>query len=122
MTTLEVGTKLVTLCQQGKNMEAIETLYSPDITSVEAMTQPGGSPEARGIEAVKAKSKWWGENHTVHSAQILGPFPNGDKFAVYFKYDVTPKATGKKINMEEVALYSVSNGKIMREEFYYKGM
>ena len=122
MTTLEIGTKLVTLCQNKKNMEAIETLYSPEIVSVEAGAPPGQSPETRGLPAVLGKSKWWNENHEVHSAQVLGPFPNGDKFAVYFKYEMTPKATGKKTTMEEVGLYSVKNGKIMKEEFFYKGM
>ena len=36
MTTLEVGKKLVELCKQGKNQEAMDTLYAPDIVSVEA--------------------------------------------------------------------------------------
>jgi hypothetical protein len=121
MTTFEIGTQLVTLCQQGKNKEAIETLYSPDITSVEAMSMQG-SPEVHGLKAVKDKNEWWYENHQVHSAEISGPFPNGDQFAVFFKYEVTPKMTGKKMKMEEVALYSVAHDKIIREEFFYKGM
>jgi hypothetical protein len=36
MTTDEIGHKLVALCQQGKNLEAIDTLYSKDAESVEA--------------------------------------------------------------------------------------
>ncbi|HUV97776.1 MAG TPA: SnoaL-like domain-containing protein [Acidobacteriaceae bacterium] len=34
--------------------------------------------------------------------------------------DVTQKASGKKVHMEEMALYTVENGKIVREHFYYK--
>jgi hypothetical protein len=122
MTAFEVGTKLVNLCKAGKNDEAIDTLYSTEIVSVEAGAPPGKSPEVRGIEAVRAKSKWWHDNHEVHSAQTLGPFPHGDRFAVYFKYELTMKMSGQRTTMEEVALYTIKGDKIMKEEFFYKGM
>jgi hypothetical protein len=118
-TTLEVGQALVTFCREGKNAQAIETLYSNDIKSVEAFAGGGMSREAQGKEAVMGKTKWWNDNHTVHSATVEGPFPFEDKFAVRFKYEITPKATGKKVTMDEVALYYVQNGKIVREEFFY---
>jgi hypothetical protein len=121
MNTFEVGTQLVQLCREGKNDRAIDTLYAKDITSVEAFA-PNGDREAHGIDAIKAKGKWWMENHTVHSAVIEGPFPLDDKFAVFFKYDVTQKMSGNRFNMEEVGIYYVKNGKIVREEFCYKGM
>ena len=31
MTTMEIGKELVALCKQGKNQEAIDRLYSPNI-------------------------------------------------------------------------------------------
>ena len=37
-----------------------------------------------------------------------------------FKMEVTPKQTGKRMTVEEVGLYSVENGKIVKEEFFYK--
>ena len=39
--------------------------------------------------------------------------------AVHFDLDITPKMTGQRANMTEMALYSVEDGKIVREEFYY---
>lgn len=120
MTTLEVGQKLVGLCRQGQNLQAIETLYSPDIVSVEAMAMPGEpSAEMKGRDAVLGKSKWWVENHEVHSASCEGPFPHGDRFIVHFKYDVTNKPSGKRMMMDEGALYTVKDGQIVREEFFY---
>ena len=119
MTTLEVGKKLVELCKQGKNQEAMETLYSPDIVSVEAAPMANFPAEARGREAVFAKGKWWYENHTVHSATTEGPWPHGDRFAVKFAYDVTNKPSNQRFQMEEIALFTVKNGMIVREEFFY---
>ena len=120
MDALEVGKKLVELCKLGKNHEAMEVLYSPDIVSVEAGAPPGQSPESRGIAAIKGKSAWWNDNHIIHSAEALGPFPHGDRFAVHFTYDITAKHMGnKRMVMDEMALYTVKDGKIVREEFFY---
>ena len=119
MTALEVGKKLVELCQKGQNLIAIETLYSPNIVSVEAMDMPGMPAEMRGMEAIVGKNKWWMDNHEVHSASCEGPFPHGDRFIVRFTYDVTNKPSQKRMLMDEMALYAVENDKIVREEFFY---
>src|ERR1041384_6106453 len=97
MDTLQVGRKLVELCKQGKNQEVMETLFAPDIVSVEAREMPGLGREARGREAVAAKGKWWSDNHTVHSATCDGPWPNGDRFIVRFTYDVTNKPSDRRL-------------------------
>jgi|SwirhirootsSR2_FD_contig_71_1440181_length_436_multi_3_in_0_out_0_1 hypothetical protein len=119
MNANEVGQKLVELCKQGKNQEAMETLYSPDIVSVEVMDMPNMPREMRGMQAVAAKGKWWSENNTVHSAEVEGPWPNGNQFIVRFKYDITSKPQNKRMMMDEVGLYTVENGKIVREQFFY---
>ena len=119
MTTLEVGKKLVEMCKQGQNLKAIETLYSPDIVSVEAASMPNMPAEMKGVEAVRGKNKWWVDNHEVHSASCEGPYPHGDRFIVRFNYDVTNKPTKKRMKMDEMGLYTVKGGKIVREEFFY---
>ena len=73
--TLAVGKKLIELCKQGKAAEAMETLYSPDIVSIEAGPGPGGSARVDGIAAVKGKGEWWVNNHEIHSAKAEGPGP-----------------------------------------------
>ncbi|MEO8125598.1 MAG: nuclear transport factor 2 family protein [Bryobacteraceae bacterium] len=119
MTTQEIADKLVELCSQGKFEEATTTLYSPDIVSMEAGAPPGGSREAKGIAAVKAKGEWWVSNHEVHSAKVEGPLVAGSHFSVVFKMDVTFKPQGRRFTMEEVAVYKVADGKIVYEEFFY---
>jgi len=123
MNTFEIGKKLVDLCSQGKDLEAIETLDSPKIVSVEAVADPRFPQRLEGIEAVRGKAHWWIQNHDVHSAQVRGPFPHGDRFIVFFKYDITPKdgpMKGQRVQMDEAALYTVTDGKIVKEEFFYQ--
>jgi hypothetical protein len=33
--------------------------------------------------------------------------------------DVTPKASGERVQMREVGLYTIAGGKIVQEEFLY---
>jgi hypothetical protein len=119
MTTREVADTLVKLCSEGKFHEATETLYSPDIVSMEAGAPPGGSREAKGLAAVMAKGEWWTANHEVHSASVEGPLVAGSHFAVTFKLDVTFKPEDKRFTMEEVGVYKVADGKVVYEEFFY---
>ena len=119
MSVVGIGKELVSLCQQGKNQDAIDKFYSPNIVSVEGMAMPTIDQTQKGIEAIKGKNTWWVENHEVHGGEVQGPFPNGNQFIVHFKFDVTPKHTGKRMTMDEMGLFTVENGKITKEEFFY---
>ncbi|MFN0161757.1 MAG: SnoaL-like domain-containing protein [Burkholderiales bacterium] len=119
MTTIEIANRLVELCRDGKGDEILDTLYSKDAVSVEAMTAPGMEREARGVEAIRAKGVWWVNNHDVHAFDITGPWPHDDRFIVGFSIDVTFKPTGERTKMQEAGLYTVAGGKIVREEFFY---
>ena len=117
-----VGEKLVEFCRNGLNLDAISTLYSPDIVSVEAMGSAEVPAERRGIDQVVAKNKHWYDNNEIHHASAEGPFPHHDRFAVIFHYETTAKEgprKGQRSKFDEVAVYTVKNGKIVREEFYY---
>jgi len=117
----EIGTKLAELCRQGKGMEAIKTFYADDVVSVESVAMGDGGREVAGKQAVIGKSTWWEENHEVHSAEVSGPFPHGeDKFALRFNIDVTNKPSGNRITMDEIGVYEVAGGKVVREEFFYE--
>ena len=121
-TAMEVGRKLVELCNQGKSMEAVDTLYAERIVGVEATAPPGKSAVTEGLAAIRGNNQWWVENHEVHSMTVEGPWPHGDRFIATFKLDVTPKAgpmAGKRMVMEEAGLYTVADGKVVREEFFY---
>lgn len=115
----EVGSQLIALWKAGKAAEAITTLYSPDVISVEAVSRPGGERETRGIEACLAKGKQFRERCEVHGASAEGPLPHGDRVAALLRYDVTERATGERRTMQEIAVYTIQGGKVVREEFFY---
>jgi len=117
MNTEEVATKLVELCRKGEWMKAINELYSKDIVSVEAQEMENMPAEMRGIDQVRGKTEWWEKNMQVHSAKVGGPFVAGDTFVVQFDVDVTDKASNKRMQMSEVGIYTVKDGKVSREEF-----
>jgi ketosteroid isomerase-like protein len=119
MTTQEIGKRYVELCQQGKSDVCLDELYAKNAVSVEAAPPPGGDRTAKGLDAIRAKGKGWNESHIVHSEKVTGPFPNENRFAVHFVFDVTEKPSGKRMTMDEVGLFTIENGKITREEFFY---
>ena len=119
MSTLEIAKKYVELCTANQHHTILETLFSPEAVSVEAIAMPGFPVESKGLKAIIEKGKNWVDNHEVHSAKVEGPWPNGNRFVVRFSYDVTNKPSGQRFQMEEAALFTVENDKITREEFFY---
>lgn len=115
MSAKEVGEGLVALCKQGLFDQAAETYYDENILSVEA---DGTERETRGMDAIRRKTEWWNSTFDVVGAQVDGPWVNEPFFIVKFVIDVKEKATGKDIHMEELAVYEVSNGKIVSERFF----
>jgi hypothetical protein len=112
------------MCNQGKNFDVMRLMYSPDIVSVEA----GGS-ETAGKDAVIKKSERWAAGLTLHGEKVRGPFfsvpdpasTESGQFAVHYTFEVTPKSTGVRATQEEVAIYTVKDGQISREQFFYEG-
>jgi hypothetical protein len=121
MTTAEVATELAALCRNGRFLEAIETFYAADIVSVEARELGGMPREMRGKDAVKGKNVWWLDNNEVHSVSVTGPFVSPERFALILTFDRTYKPTGERSQFSEVAVYTVVDGKISRDEFLYAG-
>ena len=118
MSTHDIAHDLVGLCREGKFEEAGDKYWADDVVSIEPM---GDNPVSSGKAAAKGKGEWWTANHDIHSVEVEGPYVNGDQFTVRFKMDVTMKANGQRHTMDEHALYTVEDGKIVEERFFYGG-
>lgn len=118
-TVSEIANDLVQDCSKGDFAAVLDKHYSDAIVSIEPVAGPGMPARQEGIAAIRAKNEWWVENHDVHSASVEGPFVSEEQFAVRFKFDVTFKPTGQRMQMTEMALYTVKDGKIAQEEFFY---
>jgi len=117
MSLRAVAQRVVDLCNQGKNFDVMHTMYDPDIASVE----PTGKATV-GKDAVIQKSVEWAKGVDIHGETVVGPFFHGDdRFATKTIFEVTRKATGKRETLEEITVYTVKNGLITREEFFFGG-
>lgn len=117
MTTKDVANKLVEFCRKGEFEAAMNELYSNDIVSIE----PAGSPmpEVRGIDGVRQKAAHFAsQTEEMHGMTVSDPVVADSFFSVSMGMDITMKGIGRTF-MEEVALYQVNDGKIVREEFFF---
>jgi len=117
MTVQEVANRLVELCRQGQNSQAYDEIFSDDAIALE----PEGFPnrEVKGLDALRAKSKQFGEMlEEMHSMEISDPIVADNFFSCTMKMDVTYKGQGRQ-KMEEVCVYEVKDGKIVKEQFFF---
>lgn len=131
MNALDVGKRLVELCSEGKNREAIEELYADSVDFHEAMDPAGmGDNLPDGMypngmltrEQVLKGNDWFFENHEIHGGTIDGPYPLGEQFICFMAIDCTAKVgpmAGQRMEMKEACLYDVKDGKITASRFFY---
>jgi hypothetical protein len=112
MSTEEVAKKVVELVRKQAWYEALDALYDDNIVSLEAT-----APESRGKKEVRKKIDWWVNAMEVHSFKASEPFAAHDRFVVQYDADVTEKESKNRRKLSEVGVYTVKNGKIVREEF-----
>lgn len=117
----DIANQLVAYCREGKDDQGLNELYAENTVSVESAPMPDAdSAEMQGLNAIRGKHEWWNNAMEVHSASVEGPFLHGEnRFGVIFAMDTTNKETKERSQLKEVGVYTIDNGKIVREEFYY---
>ncbi len=117
---VEIGRLFVQAMRDGRGIAHVDEIYSENAESVEAVVPPGRDVRiAKGRSAIRAKREDWLAAHDIHKIDVDGPFvhpPN--RFGVRFEVVVTQKATGRQMTLREIAVYTVGDGKIVREEFF----
>ena len=117
--TQAVAEELVELYRAGEYIEAIDRLYAYQVVSAEA-DPPFGDQTATGKSVVRERHAAWLRSREIHDVTIMGPYLDGsNRFAMYLRIDFTDKSSGKRAQVDEIALYEVSGDKIVRENFLY---
>lgn len=118
MTTQEIADRLVALCNEGKYEQAQRELYAPNAKSIEPASAQG-MQSVEGLDAIIAKgNQFQAMIQEVHSGSVGGPLVAGNQIAITIGLDVSFK-DGSRMNMDEIAVYTVSDGKIVQEQFFY---
>ncbi|MFZ4632857.1 MAG: SnoaL-like domain-containing protein [Saprospiraceae bacterium] len=117
MTTKEVASRYYELAQTGRYDLIVEELYSDDAESHE----PEGSNLAsvHGKEAIREKAAQFQEQtEEVHSGWCGEPVVGDKYFSCAMGMDITLKGM-PRMNMDEVCVFKVIDGKIVSEQFFY---
>ena len=115
-TPLEVAKQFTDLLRAGKYAEVEERWLAPSIESVEGH---GAAMSWKGKKNVLAKYRAWEAENEFVDATVEGPWVGATGFSVKFVGSVHHKTTGQRHPMEEIAVYTVRDGKVVREEFHF---
>ena len=118
MTIQEVANKLVSYCREGKFDAAQKELYSTDATSTEPPHSPGFQSVTGLNKIIEKGHQFQAMIEEVHSSFVSDPEIAGDYFSMALLFDVTLKGMGR-VNMDEICVYCVKNGKVVSEQFFY---
>ncbi len=118
MTTHDVASRMNELFKTNNWTQVQEELFAEDCESIEP-------PHAQGLQTVKGKDaiKKKGENfqatiEEMHGGWCSEPLVGGNYISFAMGIDVTMKGMGR-MKMEEICVYEVKDGKIMKEQFFY---
>ena len=118
MTTKDVANRFNELAQTGQWQQIQDELFADNAVSIEP-EHSQGMRSVQGIESIREKGKQFGEMvEEMHGGFSKEPQVAGNHFAVAMGMDVTMKGQGR-MKMDEIAVYEVKDGKIVKEQFFY---
>jgi len=117
MTTKDIANRLSELFKEGKWDEALE-LFSDDAKSIEPPDSPG-LQSVEGLDNIKKKGQQFQSMiEEMHGGYTSEPLVAGNYIAFAMGIDATYKGQGR-MKMDEIALYEVRDGKIVKEQFFF---
>jgi hypothetical protein len=118
MTTQEVANRLVALSREGKIEDVQKELFSAGAVSIEP-NDSMGPKLVTGLPAILKKTELFNSMvKEFHGAKISDPLIAGNYFTITWWIDTTMKGRGR-MEMQEVCVYKVENGKIVSEQFFF---
>lgn len=118
LTTQDVANRFSQLAKENRWDLILDELYSSEAVSIEP-SHASMLPNAEGIAAIKQKGESFNAMiEEMHGGWCSEPVVGGNHFSVAMGMDVTMKGAGR-IPMDEVCVYEVKEGKIVKEQFFY---
>lgn len=97
-----------------------EKYWADDVKSVEPMDLPGGiSAHVTGIAAARRKCNARFGGMQINDLSIDGPFVTGNQFALFIDMMIAGGADRAPGFFSEIALYTVRDGRISEERYFY---
>jgi hypothetical protein len=120
MTTQDVANRFNELAQTGQWDKIQDELYADNAVSIEPPHAAAmGMSNAEGLEAIKKKGEAFNSMvEEMHGGYSTEPVVAGNHFSVAMGMDITMKGMGRS-KMDEIAVYEVRNGKIVKEQFFF---
>lgn len=118
MSTQEVANRMSELFKENNWGQVQDELYAEDCESIEPPHAPG-LKTVRGMAAIKQKGREFNEMiEEMHSGWVSDLLVGGNYITCAMGLDVTMKGMGR-IKMDEVCVYEVKNGKVVKEQFFF---
>lgn len=118
MITKAIADRLIELCRLGDFKTAQKELFSLDAVSIEPSATPEFDKETTGLDAILQKGEKFDEMvEKMHKITVSDPLVAGNSFAMTIEMNATMKEKGD-INMTELCVYNLKDGKIVSEEFF----
>lgn len=118
MTTKEIADKLTEHCRKGDFEKAQTELFSDDAVSIEPEASPAFAKETKGLGAIIEKGhKFNSMVQEMHGITVSDALVGTNSIALTMRLDATMKERGH-MDMTEICVYKVKDGKIISEEFF----
>jgi hypothetical protein len=116
----EIANDYAALMAAGETLAAAEKYWASDIVALEPTKSKSEGPGiAIGKPAALARLTRWLDANAMSELLIDGPFITSDQFALFIDMEIIRRATGKREPFSEIATYTVRDGQIVEERFFY---
>lgn len=118
MTTQDVANRMNELFKTNNWNQVQEEFFADDCESIEPAHAPG-LQTVKGKDAIKKKGEdFQAAIEEMHGGWCSEPLVGGNYISFAMGIDLTMKGMGR-MKMEEICVYEVKDGKIMKEQFFY---
>lgn len=116
----DVARDFTAMLRLGQFEAAGEKFWATDVQSAEPADLSQDIPAlVSGREAARRKARARFTEAEIDDLGIDGPFITGDQFALFLDMLITDPATGKTQPFAEIAVFTVRDGRIIEERFFY---